>query len=232
MKPISKISITDKCVAGIKEEILSGNYKVDDKLPSEKELCEQLQVSRSTVREALRMLQAMGYVRIVHGKGSFVAKTSESSSAAAEQWFAAKSYELSDIMNVRLALEQMAIKHAVTRITDEEIQSMREINKEFISSAYNGEIVKMVLYDELFHGVFVKASGNSLLVFINQQITQILRDYRTNIFSVPAYRFEAANPHQKIIDSLVSRDEKLAVNAVEDHITNIVNDIDGIRTSE
>jgi GntR family transcriptional repressor for pyruvate dehydrogenase complex len=233
VKPISKISITDQCVAGIKEDILSGNYAINDKLPSEKELCENLQVGRSTVREALRMLQAMGYIKIIHGKGAFVAKISENESvASAEKWFASKSYELSDIMNVRLALEQMAIKHAVGNITEDEIQSMREIHKEFISAAVEGQVVKMVLYDELFHNVFVKASRNPLLILLNQQISEALRDYRTNIFSVSGYRFSAVEPHQNIIDSLAKRDEEKAMAAVANHINYIIKDIDGILTSE
>ena len=73
MKEIQRISITDAVVDNIKEMIEAEEYKVGEKLPAEAKLCEMFKVSRTSVREALRVLQALGYVENKPGKGAFVA---------------------------------------------------------------------------------------------------------------------------------------------------------------
>ena len=71
MKEIQRMSITDSVVATIKDMILSGEYKENEKLPAEMSLCQSLKVSRTSVREALRVLQALGFVEMRPGKGAF-----------------------------------------------------------------------------------------------------------------------------------------------------------------
>ena len=232
MQPIHKASMTDQCVARIKEDILSGVYEPEAKLPPEKDLCIQLGVSRSTLREAFRMLQALGYVRIIHGRGTFVASGTGEIITKPDQWLSTNSQELYDVMAVRLTLEQCAISRAAEKITDEEIKDMMEIQKEFISVAVEGQAVKMALYDELFHKAFINAARIPLFDQINQQITEALRNYRLNIFSVPELQLFAIAPHQKILHALASHDAAGAVQAVKEHIDHICSDIRGTVTNE
>ena len=77
MEPVRYTSITDLTVESIKELIQSDEYQIGDKLPSEQQLCEMLQVSRTCVREALRILQARRFLDIRSGKGSFILKKNE-----------------------------------------------------------------------------------------------------------------------------------------------------------
>jgi len=83
--------------------------KVGDKLPTEKELCQSLQVGRSTVREAFRMLQATGHVEMIPGKGAHVAQLSATS---VRGWFEERETDLGDYMEVRLAIEPFAARLA------------------------------------------------------------------------------------------------------------------------
>ena len=72
LRKIGKVSVTDLVVEELRRSIKSGNYKVGDKLQTEGEICRQLGVSRSTVREALRILQTTGMIVIHHGRGAFI----------------------------------------------------------------------------------------------------------------------------------------------------------------
>ena len=109
----------------IRDSILSGAYRRGDKLPAEMELCELLHVGRSTVREALRVLQAMGLVEIRHGKGAFV--TDRENAVTPEMWFQKYNYKVADIMQVRLPIEQMAVRLAASNMQEKELSHLQEI---------------------------------------------------------------------------------------------------------
>ena len=72
MKPIQKTSIIDQVVDSLLEFIASDRVKIGDKMPTEQELCDMLKVGRSTVREGMRTLKALGYVEITPGRGTFL----------------------------------------------------------------------------------------------------------------------------------------------------------------
>ena len=103
MIPIDKMSTTDKVIESIRSYIQEPGRNPGEKLPTENELGKQLGVGRSSIREALRVLQTMGYVTIVHGKGAFI-KACQPSSEEAERWFEGNIFALRDIYMVREAL--------------------------------------------------------------------------------------------------------------------------------
>lgn len=82
MIPIDKMSTTDKVIESIRSYIQEPGRNPGEKLPTENELGKQLGVGRSSIREALRVLQTMGYVTIVHGKGAFIKACQPSSEEA------------------------------------------------------------------------------------------------------------------------------------------------------
>ncbi len=74
IRKIERVSITDQVVKQLQALIMSGEFKIGDKLPTENDFCAQFGVGRSTVREALRVLAAMGMIQIQAGKGAYVTK--------------------------------------------------------------------------------------------------------------------------------------------------------------
>ena len=218
MQPITKVSITDKVVEAIKEYIITGNYSSGDKLPSENGLSQQLQVGRSTIREALRILQAMGYVDIQHGRGAFVAQPRDITASIAKNWFSVNNYKIADIMEVRLAVEQMMAKLCATNMTDNELASLMEIHENFAQAIHTGQINQIIMFDEYFHAGIAKGSHNPLFITINSQISDALRSYRAHSYSIPENRTHAVKPHQDIIQALVRHDPAEASEAMEAHI--------------
>ena len=89
MKPVKKLSVIDQVVNSIQDLISSKGLTVGSRLPSELALCETLSVSRSTVREAYKILQTMGYVELKRGKGAFVRNTGPHDYESIKNWFMA-----------------------------------------------------------------------------------------------------------------------------------------------
>ena len=114
IKAITRVSITDSVVDRIREMIESGAYEVGEKLPTEAKLCEMLSVSRTSVREATRVLQTLGYVTLVPGKGAFVADL-KPSDGEEENWFDVENVQFYDFMEVRMAIETLAVRLSVER---------------------------------------------------------------------------------------------------------------------
>lgn len=116
MEPVRYTSITDLTVESIKELIQSDEYQIGDKLPSEQQLCGMLQVSRTCVREALRILQARRFLDIRSGKGSFILKKNELSPEV-QKWVDEPDISFMDYIEVRLAMEPLAVRLAISHAT-------------------------------------------------------------------------------------------------------------------
>ncbi len=219
MKPITRLSITDQVVETLKENIMNGTYSKGDKLPPEHELSQQLQVGRSTIREAMRVLQAINYVEIIHGRGAFVAEPKDITENAVKNWFAVNSYKITDIMDVRLTVEQMSVRLCVKNMTQKELTELHEIQQNFIDAVHMDESSnKLALYDEYFHRCIAQGSHNPLLVTINQQISDSMRSYRMHSFSIRVNCINAVQPHQNIISAIEMRDVQKAEAAMASHI--------------
>ena len=119
MKEIQRISVADAVAESIKELICTGKYAVGQKLPTEAKFCEELHVSRTSVREAFRLLQAQGYVELRPGKGAFVA---DFQTGQQVNWFEVDDAKYNDYMEVRVAIETLAVRLAVERATEAQIR--------------------------------------------------------------------------------------------------------------
>ncbi len=225
MEPIQKVSITDLVVSNLKELITSGEIPVDAKLPTEKEISEQLKVGRSTVREAFRVLQAMGFVSMKPGRGAFVAKTKEDDQDSIAHWFVEHELQLNDFMEVRMAIETLAVKLAVDRITEKEIKMLELLHTDFSKAMQENDYEKMALIDEAFHGTIAEATHNLLLITINKKVSGAFKAYRMKSFSVKGNAINALIPHRDIIQALKEKNVKRAVEAMTEHINISLGDV-------
>ena len=128
MESVKRMPIVQQVVDKLKEYLFSGEIAVGDKLPVEKELCEQLGVGRGTVREAFRILEATGYVELRPGKGAFAARTSEIELGDVMQWFTEHEVETKDFLEVRMAIEPLSVRLAIERCSDEDVAQLEHIH--------------------------------------------------------------------------------------------------------
>ena len=229
MREIQRISITDAVVDNIKEMIENQEYKVGEKLPAEARLCEMFGVSRTSVREAIRVLQALGYVENRPGKGAFVSSSHVQDNSP---WYEVKNAQFTDFMEVRMAMETLAVRLAVERASDEDTQGLEEIHKSFIQANEKKDMVRLIMLDELFHTKIVEITRNQLLININGQLQEAFRVYRSESFTNQSVYRNAVEPHSKILQCFYDHDAKQAMKEMRTHLEITQADMEEIHSAD
>lgn len=217
MKEIQRVSITDAVVENIKGLIESNVYAIGEKLPTEANFCEQLKVSRTSVREAFRVLQALGYVENKMGKGAFVADYRKAKSER-DPWYDAENARFYDFMEVRMAIETLSVRLAVERVTYKQLQELKQIHESFVEANENRDFVKMIMLDELFHTKIISCTDNPLLININKQLLEKFRIYRGDSFMDKTVYKNAVEPHSRILFCFETKNASLAVEEMRRHL--------------
>lgn len=226
MESVKRVPIVQQVVENIKSYLFSGGVQVGDKLPVEKVLCEQLGVGRGTVREAFRLLEATGYVELRPGKGAFAARTSEIALEDIVAWFTEHEVETKDFIEVRMAIEPLAVRFAIERCSDDEIEKLRHIHKKFIDAVKSRDVSKIVIYDEKFHSSIVEYSKNKLLISISKQVEKNMKNFRSRTFFITQNADNAIEPHEKILKAFENRDAKQGEQSMKEHLDLVGTDLE------
>ncbi|MFA6784551.1 MAG: FadR/GntR family transcriptional regulator [Sphaerochaeta sp.] len=228
MKEIKRIPVTTQVIDSIKESIINGSYSIGSKLPPEIKLCEMLNVSRSTVREAMRSLQAEGYVELVAGKGAFVRDNQSHDYDTVRTWFIESAPSLKDSTEVREALETLQIKMAVKRGTPEELEELKAIHQRFIEENKDNNVPALAALDEQFHTQICKMAHNPLLSKINILTAMELKKYRILSISVKSSSENTIREHELILHALEERDTQKASAYMLAHLGSSLSDINKV----
>ena len=225
METIRRVPIIQQVVNSLKEYIFSDEVNKGDKLPTEKQLCDNLGVGRGTIREALRILEATGFVEFKPGRGAFVTRTKEIDVEDIIEWFSEHEIEVKDFNEVRLAIEPLAVKLAIQRCTDEDIADLKSIHKRFINAIKNNDVSKIIICDEEFHNAIVEYSRNKLLISINKKINSFLKEFRSKTFYIPENAQNAINPHQEVLNAFISRNVEDGEKSIIQHLKFVEKDL-------
>lgn len=224
MEPIKRISLTDEVVTSIKEMINSGEYAVGQKIPSDTQLCKQLDVSRPTLREAIKVLSAMGYINLIVGKGAFVADHLNKGNKN-EFKRISDIQNFKDFMQVRLALEPAAMALAVPNITAQQVDSLEKIHSAFVHASNEKDIPKLMMLDETFHAQIIQCSGNKIMVDIIKSLNNNIRQFRADSFADPFIYQNSLHPHEEILFYIKQKNSEKSVAALRTHLINVQTDI-------
>jgi len=232
MEPIIRTPIVQQVEENIRQLIESGAVAIGEKLPPEMKLCEDLGVGRGTVREAFRLLQAKGLVEIKPGRGAFVSSVTESSMNNIVDWFAKNEVELRDCIEIRCAMEPLAVRLMIERIDDADIARLKRIHKKFLIAVENRDPLEIALYDEKFHNTIVKESQNGLLIKINSLICDWIKAFRSKTFMVEQNVKNAVEPHTNILNAICNRDKNSAEFYMRQHLDQVQIDMAKIAGSK
>lgn len=228
MAEVSRVPIVQQVVNSMKDYVASDGTEVGQKLPTEKEWCENLSVGRGTVREAFRILEARGLVEIKPGRGAFLVSKKELGQEELAEWFLQNEVELKDYIEVRSAVEPLCARLIARRASDTELEQLERVHQRFIRAVEEEDIAGMAKYDERFHKHIVECSRNKMLIFICKKIDECIRDFRLKTFQVPQNARNAIKAHQDIVDAIKARDEEVAELYAKRHISLINIDMDVI----
>lgn len=206
----------------IQNLIISGKLPRGSRLPTEKELAQQLGVGRSSVREALRALAEMGIVEMVQGKGTFVRNEPQQAIKSQLQLlltFNEKAYE--DLTELRRILEVGLIRLAVDRAEESDLEILRHHLSDMERAPDNDRLVEA---GSKFHMAVVDAAKNELASALYAAITQVINEVYRQIERSQTQRERSISDHQAIYEALVRRDGDLAAKRMEAHLGHLRGD--------
>ncbi|MBC7344236.1 MAG: GntR family transcriptional regulator, partial [Clostridia bacterium] len=193
----------------LREAIIEGKLSPGTRL-MEAQLAEDMGVSRTPVREAIRKLELEGLVVMVPRKGAYVADMSTKDAA--------------EVFEIRAALEALAAGLAAQRITDEEIEELERLLIKFNECLGKElDLQKVVDLDTEFHDVLYRASRNSRLMQILSTLREHIQRFRKLSLASPGRLKQAIEEHRRIVDAVADRNVALAQALAQEHIVNAEN---------
>jgi GntR family transcriptional repressor for pyruvate dehydrogenase complex len=218
---LSNKRIYEKIVEQIKGLIKDGQLKPNDQLPAERELAKMLGCSRTSLREACRVLESEGLIISKPGGGRFIQKV--------DQRLILK-YQINPIdilekstiiqfLEVREVLEPKIAEFACERATNKDLEKLKNALERMKDKLLVFE--KEIDADSNFHLALAEASHNFLLISFMETNLNLYRQVRKQTLRKTERYYESINEHKAIYDAIINRDSKLAVNAVNNHLKNL-----------
>jgi GntR family transcriptional regulator, transcriptional repressor for pyruvate dehydrogenase complex len=224
LKAIKKIRIYEEVVAQIHDLIRQGRLKAGDQLPSERELAETFKVSRASVREALRALEAEGLVVSRTGSGTFVAELPmESLVESLAALLSEEKDALADIFEMRRLIEPQIASLAATRATRRDIDKMKQILHRQADLVKAGD--PGVEADTKFHFAIANATQNQALEKLVSGLMEILSRSREESLQTPGRNEASLKSHQGILAAIEAHDKDRAEEAMLHHIEQVESNI-------
>jgi GntR family transcriptional repressor for pyruvate dehydrogenase complex len=233
LKPLRTPPLREQVVQELVRLIDGRALAPGDRIPTERELSEQLAVSRSTVREALQLLQALGTLEIRHGSGTYVAASPARTEELRQEWrrwtqrHAARVHEL---LEVRQGIESFAAELAAHRVafapgSAPGLDAMEEALEVMAEARDAGDVAVLVRADMLFHRALSEATGNFALVELTELISGELVRERAASWDLDGRPDRSLVEHREIYRAVRAGDANAARAAVLSHLRSVELDI-------
>ena len=197
----------------LREAILRGDLVAGERL-MELQLAAKLGVSRTPIREAIRMLEQEGLAITIPRKGAIVAGMTEK--------------DMQDVLEIREALEELSVQVACDKITEEEIAKLEKNMKNFEYSLNSGDLKKMAQADVEFHDVIYQATDNPKLINMLNNLREQMYRYRVEYLKNPKNHEQLLMEHEAIYKGIVEKDKDAVTEMIRKHISNQVDVVKNI----
>ncbi len=197
------LPLRDVVFRTLRQAILRNELKPGERL-MEIPLAKKLRVSRTPVREAIRMLELEGLVTTSPRRGAVVADITLT--------------DLEDVLEVRLALEELAVRLVCRKRTNEQLANLRRLADAFQDSLRGEDVEACAQADMAFHDAICNATGNRRLIQILNNLREQMYRYRMEYLKDTKFHAALAAEHEEILDAIRERDEKRAVASMQLHI--------------
>lgn len=212
------LPLRDVVFKTLRQAILRGELQPGERL-MEIQLANKLGVSRTPIREAIRKLELEGLVLMIPRRGAVVAEITEKS--------------LRDVLEVRAALEELAVELACDRIKAEDISRLREAAVEFKNVSKMGDVTALAEADVQFHDIIYGATENQRLIQLLYNLREQMYRYRVEYLKQGEIYATLIAEHDHIIDCIEKGDKEAAKQATNTHIDNQMKGVtDTIRTKK
>lgn len=226
---MARKSLVDVVADELLDRIVAGEFPPGSGVPGELELSARHEVSRMTVREAMKTLVARRILRVERGRGTFVNPLNQWSSLEAVLRFASEGQDDAavaiQLIELRRMLETGAAEIAAGRIADEELVGMDEQLARMRAAHEANDVDRFVAADLAFHDLILHASGNVFVAVLFEPLTRILASRRAQTSKVVQIQINALAEHANIMDAMRSHDAERARLAMDRHMEQTLNDL-------
>lgn len=210
--------LSDRAYRSLRESIVKNRIKPGEVL-YESEICEQLGVSRTPVREAFKMLSTEGFLKLIPNKGAVVSKISF--------------HDVEDVLQIRGILEGLAASLTAKNLTDSKLKVLENLLKEMEASAKVEDVNSYTMLNHTFHSQISRLCGNKRLSNMLANLQDHSHMFRVKGLAVPGRVKKSLEEHRKIIEAIKERNPSKTEAAARDHMSNTLENIlDHIREVE
>lgn len=199
------LPLRDVVFKTLREAILRGDLKPGERL-MELQLASKLGVSRTPIREAIRMLEQEGLAVTVPRKGAEVAQMTLK--------------DMEDVLEVREVLDELAVKLACTKIKEDQLARLIQAQESFEKSTKGCNVKRIAEADVVFHEVIYEAADNPKLVSILSNLREQVYRYRVEYLKDAKNYPILIHEHENIVAGLKAKDVKMATRAMHEHVEN------------
>ena len=203
-KQVNENTLTNEIADIVRERILKGEYEIGEKI-KESSIAQELNVSRTPIREAFRMLEEEGLLDYLPNRGCYA------------KGFTKR--DVSDIYTVREALEEIAMTWACERITDEEIKRLEEQCELMDFYTQKRDMDKILSMNSTFHDIIYNSAGSRFLAQVLRSYKGYLDKTRKSVFYEESFLDRIQEEHRAIFEAVKARDTERALEAIRAHLS-------------
>ncbi len=197
-------SLTSIIFEKIREDILNGMYNPGEKIVEAK-LADELGVSRTPVREALKQLELDGLVENIPNRGVIVKGVT--------------AQDIMDIYTIRETIEAIAAKWSVERMSQEDLDSLKEIYELMEFYTFKKDVDKIFELNTKFHELIYSATNSRFLEHVLRDFQLFIKSTRYESLKTEGRMEHTLNEHKEILDAFIERDQDKAVEKIIEHIS-------------
>lgn len=221
-QPVSEATrLSERVFVQLKEAIAAGRYLPGDKLPSEHELAEAFQVSRTSIREAMKMLSGQGLVTVKRGLGAYVAESKESAYFAELQTVLAREKSnILELFQIRKILETEAAGWAAEKAGPDDLDRLDSLlaEAEALAGDPQGGRQKLSEINSEFHDTLIRAAGNHTLEKVMAGLMEMMTEVRDITLQLPGRHAGSVAGHRELLTALRARNSAKARTAMARHL--------------
>jgi GntR family transcriptional repressor for pyruvate dehydrogenase complex len=215
-RPIKKVDLTLEVVARIKQLLVDGRLRAGSRLPTERELAELLQISRPSVRQALKALSFMGLIKSCQGSGTYISDSGADILLRPMEFLPlVHNLPLAELFETRSLVEVKLAALAARRATEDDLAAMQGALK--ASRQHLSDQKKFALDEIRFHRAVCHATGNSTLARAMDMLYKLLQELTRPSITTREDREEIVEYHERIYAPIAAGDEVAATRAMEEH---------------
>jgi GntR family transcriptional repressor for pyruvate dehydrogenase complex len=216
--PALKVPVTHFAAERIQKLIVEGAWREGERLPGERQLADQLSVSRVSLRHALSLLETLGFIAIEPGRGAFVQPADRRRSQPRAKL--AGAYQADEVFLLRCMLNGWAAALLAPRITASQVHSLAGAVAEMREAAQRRDAAQLSEWDMRFHDLLFQLCGNKLLADLVQTIQKERGDSGRMAYVDEESMLRPVTEHQAVVDALAAHDAAGAKQAVQQHLRN------------